>query len=211
MQRLQPYINLKRIYKKSVNPWIAVTVILAVIAAVLSVLQIMYAHNYNILFYLIFPVVFSVVWITRRNTAKRSLSHFSDSGLARLNDEIDAVQKAEGFCVTSEALAATQNQLFALPINDVVWIYSRVTTGRIMFIPAVSSYDIVVVSRHKKKYYLKGRLQGTDQAYILQFLQNQLCCVRGGILFGYTEELNNLYYRDFEQMVAVSDGMAVFD
>lgn len=147
-----------------------------------------------------------MVWVTRRNTAKKSLSHFSDSGLARLNDEIDLVEKAEGFGVTSEAMIAVQNQLFALPINDIVWIYPHVTTGRIMFFTVASSFDIVVVSRDKKRFYLKGKLQKTDQRYILNFLQNKLCCVRLGIFFGFTEELNDLYYQDFDRMVAVSDG-----
>lgn len=152
------------------------------------------------------PAVFSVVWLTRRNTAKKSLSHFSESGLARLNDEIDTVEKTEGFGVTSEALVAVQNQLFALPINDVVWIYPHVTTGRIMFIPVASSYDIVVVDRNKTRYYLKGKLQKTDQAFILNFLQNKLFCVREGVFFGFTEENQNLFFQDFDRMVAVSDG-----
>lgn len=206
MQRIRSYENLKRIYSKSVKLWIIVFILSAIGGVTASVLQIVFTHNYNILFYLIFPLAFSAIWLSRRNTAKKSLAHFSESGLARLNDEIDSVEKTEGFGVTSEALAATQNQLFALPIRDVVWIYPRVTTGRIMFIPVASSYDIVVVSRDKKKYYLKGKLQKTDQAYILNFLQNKLCCVRDGIFFGYTQETDSLFYRDFDRMVAVSDG-----
>ena len=206
MKIIQSYENLKRIYSKSVKPWIIVLIVLAICGIIASVLQIIYTHNYNILFFLLLPAAFSLVWLQRRDTAKRSLSHFSESGLARLNNEIDTVEKTEGFGVTSEALVAVQNQLFALPINDVVWIYPHVTTGKIMLIPVASSYDIVVVDRYKKKYYLKGKLQKTDQAFILNFLQNKLFCVREGVFFGFTEENQNLFFQDFDRMVAVSDG-----
>lgn len=206
MQRLQPYGNLKRIYSKSVKPWIIVSAVLTVLAAVASVLQIVYTDNYNILFFIIFPLMFSVVWLTRRNITKKSLSNFSDSGLKRLNDEINSVDMTEGFGVTSEAMAATQNQLFALPINDVVWIYSHVTTGRIMFVPVASSYDIVVVDRNKRRYYLKGKLQKTNQENIINFLQSGLSLTRPGIFYGYSEELNTLFYQSFDRMVEMSDG-----
>ncbi len=206
MKIIQPYENLKRIYSKSVMPWIVVFIVITIGSIAAAVLQILYTRNYNILFFLLLPTVFSVVWLTRRNTAKKSLSHFSESGLARLNNEIDTAEKTEGFGVTSEALVAVQNQLFALPINDVVWIYPHVTTGKIMFIPVANSYDIVVVDRNKKRYYLKGKLQKTDQAFILNFLQNKLFCVREGVFFGFTEENQNLFFQDFDRMVAVSDG-----
>ena len=189
MKIIQPYENLKRIYSKSVKPWIIVFIVLTICGIIASVLQIMYTHNYNILFFLLLPAAFSVVWLQRRNTAKRSLSHFSENWLARLNNEIDSVEKTE-----------------VLPINDVVWIYPHVTTGKIMFIPVASSFDIVVVDRYKKKYYLKGKLQKTDQAFILNFLQNKLFCVREGVFFGFTEENQNLFFQDFDRMVAVSDG-----
>lgn len=205
MQRLKPYENLNKIYIKSVLPWIMLTSILWAAAIVLSVIQIVFAHKYNFLFYLIFPVLFSAVWIMRRNTAKNSLAHFSDSGLARLNDEINNTEAVEGFGVTSEAMFASRNQLFALPINDIVWIYPKTYTGKILLIPVAKSYDMVVVDRNKKVYYLKGKLQNTDQAYILSFLECKLSRYRSGIFYGYTEELYALFCQDFNRMVYISD------
>lgn len=205
MRRLKPYKNLNEIYMKSVKPWIISSSLLWAAAAAASVLQIVFTRKCNFLFYILIPLAISVVWITRRNTAEKSLAHFSEEGLAKLNDEINRAEAVEGFTVTSEAMAACRNQLFALPVKDIVWIYPKTLTGRVMFVPIAASFDIVVVDRNKRRYYLKGKLQNTDQAYILSFLECRLAPLRSGIFFGYTPENERLFYEDFERMVYLAD------
>ena len=208
MKSLNPYPELNKIYTKTRNKLIIWLIVLALVFTALLAVSI-FVENFffdegGIVFVISsFLLLFSVlvIYLAARSSASKSLSRFTPQELEQINGSIPQLQMQEGCGVTSNALIFGKNRLFIYPVRDILWIYKNVITTRLYGIPLSSQSSIVVCGKNGKQFSCKTK-KNTD---IIAFLQSQLVQYRRGIFYGYSPELNAMYRKDINRMIAISE------
>ena len=95
-------------------------------------------------------------------------------------------------------ISKTEFSLWILRISDLVWIYKRVNSRRINFIPAGKEYSIVLNDNRKKSIPMIVRREAIADKFMEEIYKRA-----PWIVFGYNEEYSNLWNRNFTQFVEI--------
>ena len=107
--------------------------------------------------------------------------------------------------VSSEALMYFMPVILALPIQELVWIYPVVTTYR-KGLFSKTCYTIVAITKDKKQHnLLRENMDSERMENSMIFLNEHLKELRPYLLFGYSEQLYNIFRKDFNRMIQMAD------
>lgn len=92
----------------------------------------------------------------------------------------------------------TEFSLWMLRISDLIWIYKRVNSHRINFIPAGKEYSVVLNNNRKTSIPMIVRREAIADKFMEEIYNRA-----PWIAFGYNEEYKNLWSRNFTQFVEI--------
>lgn len=117
--------------------------------------------------------------------------------------------------ITSKAICVYSARTFtAVPVYDVLWLYTNVVTSRMNFIPYNKEHSLVMVVRSGQRYTIAGASTGgfskkTPLQEPMEQIRNFLQPYRSGIVYGYSDEIENLFTNDFGRAVAMVDAQSM--
>ena len=136
----------------------------------------------------------------------------SGEELTRLDQEIGSAEVIyKSFVYTPTALCYnTVGVLNVIPVKDILWIYPRVFTQRMNFIPYNKMHQILVLERSGEYHVIQvastGGFSKKDPAGdIIQKMAQTIKPVRPGIVFGYSKEIEAYFSGDLQQAAAEID------
>lgn len=151
---------------------------------------------------MIFPAaMFAGIWLISSVRTRKFIKTFSPMELNIINREAASCEKCEGMFVTSRALVVARFGLEAVPLANVLWVYSYCTTETLWWlIPIQKDATIVIAGRdHKMRSF---RIKSNQDAY--DFIQTELLKYRQDIIFGNEDGLLEIYKRDIQRMIGFS-------
>lgn len=119
----------------------------------------------------------------------------------------------QGNVVTLEKFTLTDNwviykeffSLSILKISDLIWLYKRVTTHRVNFVPTGKTFEIVINNNRKKS----RSFQISNEANADIFLE-EIYYRAPWIALGYSDDFRNLWARNFRQFVELVDSRKTY-
>lgn len=156
-----------------------------------------------IMMLMIFPAIaLGVVLLVGRGAASKSLAQFSAQELAEINREIPMRKTQEGFVVTRLAVIGGKGRLILCPVRNILWIYRDVTTFKMYdVIPIYKTTVLKIACKDKKRYTFKIKNKSNVEA----FLRSELSEYRRDIIFGYESNLETLFQKDINRLIALSE------
>ena len=142
-----------------------------------------------------------VCMLSARIITARNLKRFTYDELTRIDRELPMTASEEGFYVTRDALLHGKGQFFLYPVRDIIWVYKNVMTVRYMgIIPISKSSSIMIGGRDHKRHGTAIKNKG----HAAEFVEAGLKQYRNGIFFGYSDELERMFTKEFDRMLAIS-------
>lgn len=97
-----------------------------------------------------------------------------------------------------------------IPVRDVLWFYVRVVKQSVNFVPTSKEHYIEMLARNGKFYTLGqistgGFSKKEPGAEALETIRQLLLPYRAGIVYGYSDEINNFFHQSFAQAVQMVD------
>lgn len=150
------------------------------------------------------------------DATEQSWQRFTPEDIAAMDHEFatTAVQ-LKSAVVTSKAVCVYNLATFtAVPIYDVLWLYTNVVTSRMNFIPYNKEHSLIMVVRSGQRYTLANASTGgfskkTPLQEPMEQIRNFLYPYRSGIVYGYSQEIENLFTKDFQRAVAMVDAKSM--
>lgn len=138
---------------------------------------------------------------------KQIWKRFSAEEIDRIDKQSPTSKHLGPLLVTQDAVVyLSGGVVIALPIRDIVWIYPEEVTWRKGMLSNASA-SLRIVLRDKTTYtVLKNSASEhkiTEDG--LRFLQESLQEQRPNLLYGYSDELKELYASQFQSMVKTAD------
>lgn len=208
MKQLKNYVNLHAIYRKVQRKWLIGMIgffILFLSSFVIIFLDLPFDLAMIMMLMLIPAIGAAIIYLGVRVITARSLKRFTQEELARIDNAIPMAQMQNGFCVTYDAVVCSKGKCFLYPVRDVLWVYGHVLTTRLYGVIPVSRNSFVVIAGKDHKRYTcrtKNRNNAVDNA--VEFLKAGLSQYRKGIFYGYSADLDTLFQKDFNRMLAMS-------
>lgn len=143
--------------------------------------------------------------------AKKSWEQFSPAELSQIDEEFPNAPQVYSSIITSKAICVYQMHTFiAIPVKDVLWIYGSIFTSKINFIPCNKEYSLEFIAGDGKNYVLGkvntgGFSKKTPNDEKIEQIRNVLYPYRPGIVYGYTDEMYQLFTRDFGKAIEMVD------
>lgn len=143
--------------------------------------------------------------------AEKSWEQFTPNELSQIDMEFSTAPQIYSSIITSKAICVYNMHTFtAIPVKDVLWIYGSTVTHKMNFIPYNKEHSLVLLSRNGGSYIL-GRVntggfskkKPNDEK--IEQIRNILYPYRKGIVYGYTEEMYQLFTRDFGKAIEMVD------
>lgn len=204
MKQIKKYENIYGLYWNNQKIWLllsGICVLLFMLAFVAIIFDAPFAVSMTLFLMIIPGVILGISSLVLRYLVKKSLARFTDAQLSRINNEIPLVQTKEGFCVTHDALICSRGRLFLYPVKDILWIYKQVTTTKMYgVIPMGKSSVLMIGGMDHKRYGCKTNNKGD----IVEFLHAGLQPYRKGVFYGYSNELDRMFRKNFNRMVEMS-------
>ena len=204
MNHLKEYPNLYRLYVRIRNKWLIMALLffLAFAFSFVSILWDLPEAVSVLTMAMVIPGVIAliVIPVTRAKVIK-SAKRFTPQELARVDNDFPMAAKEEGYCVTRDALLHCGGYFFLYPVRDIIWVYRNVMTVRYLgIIPVSKSSSVMIGGRDHKRYGCKIKNRGRA----MEFNETGLKQYRNGIFFGYSNELEKMFSKDFDRMLAIS-------
>ena len=204
MNYLKEYPNLYRLYVRIRNKWLIMALLffLAFVFSFVSILWDLPEAVSVLTMAMVIPGVIAliVIPVTRAKVIK-SAKRFTPQELARVDNDFPMAAKEEGYCVTRDALLHCGGYFFLYPVRDIIWVYRNVMTVRYLgIIPVSKSSSVMIGGRDHKRYGCKIKNRGRA----MEFIEAGLKQYRNGIFFGYSNELEKMFSKDFDRMLAIS-------
>ncbi len=204
MSKFKVYRNLYELYKKQQNKrMIAFYILIALFLSTLIIFATDLPFEVGIVtMMMIFPAIgVGVVALVFKSRSKKSFERFTPEELARIDSQIPMLTFNEGYAVTQDAIINTKKELFLYPVKDILWIYKNVSTVRYYGVIPVSKTSTVMIAGTDHKIYGHPTKNKTD---IIEDLHNELIQYRKGIFYGYSPEIEQMFKKNFDSMVAAS-------
>ncbi len=149
---------------------------------------------------MIFPAfLFGILWLLSSIRTKMHLKAFSPQQLKMINSEAPSCTVCEGVFVTSQAVVGTKIGLELVPMANVLWVYTNVTTGKLNgIIPVYKDTMLIIAGRDHKQYGF--RIKNNQKAFY--FIQAELLKHRLDIVFGYERGMDDIYKKDINRLIA---------
>lgn len=148
--------------------------------------------------------------------AEQSWQRFTPQDIAAMDHEFATTAvHLKSAVVTSRAVCVYNLATFtAVPICDVMWLYTSVVTSRMNFIPYNKQHSLIMVVRSGQRYTLADASTGgfskkTPLQEPLERIRSFLHPYRSGIVYGYSDEIENLFTKDFQRAVAMVDAKSM--
>lgn len=208
MKQLKNYVNLHEIYRKVQRKWF-IGMILFFVLFLLSFVIIFLDLSFDlamIMMLMIIPTIgAAIIYLVMRGSAAKSLKRFTQEELARIDSAIPMAQMQEGFCVTYDAVVCTKRKFFLYPVRDVLWVYGHVLTTRLYgVIPIGRDSFVIIAGKDHKRYTCRTRNKNQVVDNIVEFLKAGLGRYRKGIFYGHSTDLDTMFRKDFNRMLAMS-------
>lgn len=204
MSKFKVYRNLYELYKKQQSKrMIAFYILIALFLSTLIIFATDLPFEVGIVtMMMIFPAIgVGVVALVFKSRSKKSFERFTPEELARIDSQIPMLTFNEGYAVTQDAIINTKKELFLYPVKDILWIYKNVSTVRYYGVIPVSKTSTVMIAGTDHKIYGHPTKNKTD---IIEDLHNELIQYRKGIFYGYSPEIEQMFKKNFDSMVAAS-------
>lgn len=113
--------------------------------------------------------------------------------------------------ITSKAICIYNRYTFtAIPVKDILWIYPDIFTQKMNFIPYNKTHSLILLARNGKRYTLGSVSTGgfsrkKPASEELEKIRNVLDKYRKGIIYGYTDEINNMFALNFGKAIEMVD------
>lgn len=132
--------------------------------------------------------------------------------LTRLDQEIGSAEVIyKSFIFTPTALCYNAvGVLNVIPVKDILWIYPRIFTQRMNFIPYNKMHQLIVLERSGEYHNIQvaqtgGFSKKEPASEILRKIEQVTKPVRQGIVFGYSDEIESFFSGDLQQIAASID------
>lgn len=209
MSRWKEYEHLYRLYKRGNNKF-KIPFFICLLFFVLAFATFL-VDNFPfwltlVMMAMIFPaILFGILWLIASVRSGRIFKLFTPQRLRRINDEIPSADMCEGFLVTSQAVLCTKVGLVAIPMENVLWVYTETTVYTLSgLIPIYKDTLLTVAGKNGKKY--GWRIKNKGNAFT--FLQSELLKHKLDIVFGNEYGLDDIYKKDLNRMIAFSQECA---
>lgn len=154
-----------------------------------------------IMMLMIIPAIgMGIIWLILRGRTAKLLAQFSSPELEQINNEIPMHQMLEGFVVTRHALINSKGTLMLFPIRNLLWIYKYEQTFSYYGIRVGKTSCLMVAGRDKKRYACNIK----NKSKAIDFIQAELSKYRTDIIYGYDDELETMFKKDINRMIALS-------
>lgn len=149
---------------------------------------------------MIFPaILFGVLWLIAGIRTRMHVKSFSQQQLERIDREAPSCEMCEGLFVTEEAVVGSKVGLQLVPMDNVLWVYTIVTTNRLEgLIPIYKDTTLIIACRNHKQYGF--RIKNSQKAFL--FIQKELLKRRQDIVFGFERGMDDIYKHNINRMIA---------
>ncbi|MDO4333979.1 MAG: hypothetical protein Q4C58_15035 [Eubacteriales bacterium] len=209
MKPLKNYSNLYQLYLRSIKKF-KIPFFICLLLFILAFATFVFDHfPFGLtlaMMGMIFPaILFGLLWLIASIRTKKHLKRFSSQQLKVIDDEIPSRSMYEGLVVTSPAIVGTKVGLELVPLANVLWVYTNVTTGRLDgLIPIYKDTTLMIADRDHKQYGF--RIKNNQKAF--SFIQSELLKHRLDIVFGYERGMDDIYKKDINRLIAFSQECA---
>lgn len=151
---------------------------------------------------MIFPaILFGLLWLIFSIRTRKLIKSFSSYQLSVMDREAAGCKMCEGLFVTSHAVVRARFGLEFVPLANVLWVYVNVTVDKLEgLIPIWKDTMLILAGRdHKWRGF---RIKNNQKAF--GFIQTELLQHRQDIVFGYDENLADMYRNDIKRMIDLS-------
>lgn len=205
MNNLKDYANLNELFGRNQKKrliGLAVMFLIVLFGFFSFILDIPFGISMTCILFIIPTIAMGIVCLVMKFITKKSLSRFTPDELARINNDIMSVQVLDGYSVTQDAVICAKQKLFLYPVKNVIWVYKHVTTTSMYGVIPVSKQSCVMIAgKDHKRYSCKMK----NKSEVVEFLQAGLSQYRKEIFYGYGPDLDEMFRKNFERMVAISE------
>ncbi len=143
-------------------------------------------------------------------------ARFTPEELAQLNQEISSYPLVAKTSVVTPTAVCYYNLgvFYAIPVRDIVWCYVRLVKESMNFIPTGKQHQIFVMDRTGEQHIVciartNGFSKKTPGEENLQYIRSVLNPVRPGIVYGYSNEIEQWFCSNLQAAVAQIDAKTV--
>lgn len=207
MKDFKEYNNLFELYRRNQNKWLtalAIFIVLLILSFAAAVADVFFDTAMVLMVISLFcSIAVAITSLVIRIRTVRSLSRFTDGELSRIDSQITSMQKMDNIGVISDAVVyCSRGALILYAVKDILWVYREVTTTRMYgIIPISKLSSVCIIDKNRKRHTFPTR--NKNDAVV--FLQKELQKYRKGIFYGYSQELNTMFYHDFNRMLSLSE------
>lgn len=143
--------------------------------------------------------------------AEESWDRLSAEDIMHIEQQIPHATKVLSSFVMPYAICIYQAHTFTvIPVRDIMWFHVRVVKQSVNFIPTSKEHYIEMLARDGKFYTLGqvstgGFSKKEPGAEALETIRQILLPYRAGIVYGYSNEIENLFRNNFAQAVQMVD------
>ena len=147
--------------------------------------------------------------------AEANWDRLSAEDILHIEQQIPHATKILSSYVMPYAICIYQAHTFTvIPVRDILWFYVRVVKQSVNFIPTTKEHYIEMLARDGKTYTLGqvstgGFSKKEPGAEALETIRQILLPYRGGIVYGYSDEINGFFRQNFAQAVQMVDQKSV--
>lgn len=144
-------------------------------------------------------LAFACFWLTANLITRRNLKAFTPQQLSVMNAEAGSKAAYDGIVVTRAVVIGVRVGLELIPMDNLLWIYNKVSTVKCMgFIPVHKDTSVIFAGRDHKRQAIRVRNNG----YALDFLQEEIFRYRKDVVFGYERGVEAIYNKDINRLIA---------
>lgn len=148
---------------------------------------------------------FTCFWLTANLITKRNLRAFTPQQLAVMDADVGFKAAYDNIVVTREAVIGAKAGLELIPIENLLWIYNKVSTVKYLgFIPIHKNTSVVFAGRNHKRQEIRV----SNNGYALDFLQDEIFHYRQDVVFGYERGVEDIYNKDIGRLIAFANECA---
>lgn len=136
-----------------------------------------------------------------------TLKNLEPEKLRRLDEDILTAPRYENSIFGRDCLLVKMNRLMVVPYEDIVFVFGQNTTHRVNHIDVAKTSALIVVDKKHRIYALNGRTKvfyGNKGVFSTLDDRNALASLQKMApwsFFGYSNENEKLYQKDFSKMV----------
>ncbi len=208
MKRLKGYEHLNRLCKRGLWKYVVFAAVITVFSVVMVFINYNQIDDGFLSFLGLIIALDAFFWLPclfKYESRKAKFKKFTDDELVRFNEAIPNIDPKKRYLVIEDALIIREKEFVLIPIRDILWIYNEhmyITHKTLGTVTGTSEMSHTIIKGKNKKI-----LCITSNVYIgnLAHLREELSLYRRGIFYGYSEELNYMFCKDFKRMLAASE------